>query len=64
MKEYCDKLRDARKKKEILMHDLADMLGVSRQTVCNWEGGHTIPPRNRQQELTTLLECDLMVKYV
>jgi len=39
----CDKLLDLRKKAGLSQEDVADKLGVSRQTVSKWETDQTVP---------------------
>ncbi len=41
--EIGEKLRTCRKKAAITQEDTADRLGVSRQTVSNWENGRSYP---------------------
>ena len=48
---FGKKLRDLRESHTLSKKALADRLGVSRQTVCNWENGKTLPSLARLQAL-------------
>ena len=48
-------LRKERKKLKLTQVQLADMLGVTRETIVNYERGHTIP-KARLKMLESLLE--------
>lgn len=39
----ADKIKDARTKKEYTQEQVAESLGVSRQTISNWENGKSLP---------------------
>ena len=49
-----DKLYKLRKEKGLTQSDLADKLGVSRQSVSNWEVGSVVPSTKRLKDLSHL----------
>lgn len=54
-----DKLYKLRKEKGLTQSDLADKLGVSRQSVSNWEVGSVVPSTKRLKDLSHLYEVPL-----
>lgn len=55
MMKIAQRIRNARNAKDLTQMDVANALGVSYRTVCNWECGNTIPDI---QEITLL--CGLL----
>lgn len=49
-------LMAARKNKNLTQTDVARKLGVSMQTLCNWERGYTIPNIMQFQQLCDIYE--------
>ncbi|WP_416232325.1 helix-turn-helix transcriptional regulator [Clostridium kluyveri] len=49
-----EKLLDLRKKEGLSQEDVADKLGVSRQTVSKWETGQTVPELAKVKLLSQL----------
>ena len=39
----------------LTQEELADSLGVSRVTVCNWESGHNLPKAKRLRDVAAAL---------
>ena len=52
-----DLIRAARERAGLTQAELGDLLGVSRNTVLNWEV-HDLPPRNRLGKLQEVLKLD------
>ena len=48
-------LRAARKAKKLTQIDLASYLGITNQTVNNWEHGRSIPTLEQAQKLSKIL---------
>lgn len=49
--ELAENLRLLRKKQGVSQEELADAIGVSRQAISKWEGGHTKPDMERAAAL-------------
>lgn len=58
-----DRIRKARERRRWTQQELADLVGVSRETVGNWETGQT-SPRNRMQRLIEVLGSDFDPGFV
>lgn len=52
-----DLIRAARERAGLTQAELADQLGVSRNTILNWEK-HDLPPRNKLGKLQEVLKLD------
>ena len=65
MKMLSDNLISLRKMKKMTQEDLADKLGVSRQTVSKWETGDSVPDMEMGMKLADVLEVSLdeMMNY-
>ena len=48
-----------RKEKGLTQKDLADMLGVKRMTIYNYEAGIRKPSIDRLKKIAGILECDI-----
>ncbi|MGM9972153.1 MAG: helix-turn-helix domain-containing protein [Anaeroplasmataceae bacterium] len=61
---FADKLINLRKKANMSQEELADMLGVSRQSVSKWEGAQSIPEINKVIELSKIfgVSTDYLLK--
>ncbi len=55
---FGEKLRELRKSHTLSKKALADRLGVSRQTVCNWEKDKTTPSLKRLQRLAACFQLE------
>lgn len=55
----------ARKKKGLSQEDVAEKLGVSRQTISKWETDETLPDIRQSKKLATLygLSLDELIEY-
>lgn len=53
------KLMFKRKEKGLTQKDLADMLGVKRMTIYNYEAGIRKPSIDRLKKIAGILECDI-----
>ena len=60
----ADKIIDLRKKAGWSQEELADKLGVSRQSVSKWEGAQSIPDMNKILQLSELfgVSTDYLLK--
>ena len=54
---FGDKLANLRKQKNLTQEQLADMLGVSRQSVSKWESDISYPETEKLISLARLFEC-------
>lgn len=61
MKENVKYLREWREQAGFSQEVLADRLGVSRQTVINWESGATSPPMSRLVQIAQVLSVPLHI---
>lgn len=43
--------RSVRRENNILQSDIAEKVGVSYQTVSNWERGYSFPPRSKWKKI-------------
>ena len=50
-------IKAAREKKGYSQKQLADLMGVSQPTVCDWETGRKSPASKNLKKLSELLEC-------
>lgn len=57
------KIIQKRKEHHMTQQQLADLIGVSRQSVAQWEGGHTCPDMDRMVQLARVLNvsCDYLL---
>ncbi len=56
---FAEKLRQLRKQKNLSQEKIADLLGVSRQSVSKWENGLSQPDTNNLIRLAEILEVSL-----
>lgn len=54
-----EKIIELRKKENLTQEKLAEKLGVSRQTICNWESDSTSPDIKQAKELTQIFKISL-----
>ncbi len=52
---FCDRLKDARKKAKFSQNELAAQLGVTQQAVGKWEGGKSSPDPSTVARIAALL---------
>ena len=60
------RLKIIRKQKGLSQSELANILGVSQNTVSQWESGDRSPSISILKQLTTILECsaDILLEDV
>lgn len=61
---FADKLITLRKKAGWSQEELAEKLGVTRQSVSKWEGAQSVPDIDKILQLARLFGCDhrLLIK--
>lgn len=57
--KFGDNLRKLRKAKKISQEELAEAVGVSRQSVSKWETGEAYPEMNNILELCKIFRCNI-----
>lgn len=57
--KFCDNLRNLRKQRKISQEDLAEKVGVSRQSVSKWECGEAYPSMDNILILCEIFKCKL-----
>lgn len=57
--KFGDNLKKIRKSKSISQEDLAEKVGVSRQSVSKWETGEAYPEMNNILELCKIFKCSI-----
>lgn len=57
--EFGEKLQNLRKASNLSQEQLADMLGVSRQSVSKWESGVTYPEMDKLIAMAKLFKCSM-----
>ncbi len=57
--KFGENLRKLRKSKNISQEDLAEKVGVSRQSVSKWETGEAYPEMNNILELCKIFKCNI-----
>ncbi len=57
--KFGDKLLELRKKKGYSQEELAEKLGVSRQSVSKWESNNTYPETEKIIQIANLFECSM-----
>ena len=57
--KFGDNLKRVRKMRKISQEDLADKLGVSRQSVSKWETGENYPSMTNIMCLCTIFKCNI-----
>lgn len=57
--KFGDNLRSLRKNKKISQEELAEKVGVSRQSVSKWETGDAYPEMNNILELCKIFNCNI-----
>lgn len=55
----CDNLRVLRAKERYSMEDIAEIIGVSRQSVAKWESGESLPDIEKCAKLAKLYKVSL-----
>jgi DNA-binding XRE family transcriptional regulator len=53
------RIRELRKEKGLYQEELANLIGVARQTVASWELDRTIPNMEDATKMTKVFNCDL-----
>ncbi len=61
MKSFGEQLSEARKLKGITQEHLAEMLGITRQGISNWERGRTFPDLDAIKQLSHILNYEFTV---
>ena len=56
---FKDNLIQLRKYKQLTQEDLAEKVGVTRQTIAKWEAGETMPDLERCRKLAEIFEVSL-----
>lgn len=59
--KFCENLQKLRKAKNISQEQLAEMLGVTRQSVSKWESGASYPEMEKLVEMCKIFHCSLDV---
>ncbi|MBQ8786363.1 MAG: helix-turn-helix transcriptional regulator [Oscillospiraceae bacterium] len=57
--KICDNLRVLRARERYSMEDIAEIIGVSRQSVAKWESGETLPDIDKCVKLAKLYKVTL-----
>lgn len=57
--KFGDKLIALRKKKKLSQEELAEKLGVSRQSVSKWESGSTYPETDKIVQICNIFDCTM-----
>lgn len=57
--KFCENLLNLRKSKNISQEQLAEMLGVTRQSVSKWESGASYPEMEKLTEMCRIFHCSL-----
>ena len=57
--KFGDNLKRVRKIRKISQEDLAEKLGVSRQSVSKWETGENYPSMTNIMSLCTIFKCNI-----
>lgn len=57
--KFGDKLIELRKKNGLSQEELAEKLGVSRQSVSKWESNNTYPETDKIIQIANLFECSM-----
>lgn len=56
---FAEKLKEARSKKGVSQEELAEMVGVSRQSVSKWESKECYPKLETLMEVVSALEISM-----
>lgn len=56
---FCESLKDYRIENQLTQSDLAKMLGVTKQTVINYENGKTYPREENLKEIESVLDLGM-----
>ena len=59
MDGFADRLYELRKANRLSQEDLAEKLGVSRQTISKWEGGITTPELEKLVQMSKIFNVNL-----
>ena len=57
--KFADNLKNIRKKRNISQEELAEKVGVSRQSVSKWETSEAYPEMNNILELSKIFHCNI-----
>ena len=57
--KFGENLKKLRKLKKISQEELAERVGVSRQSVSKWETGDAYPEMNNILELCKIFKCNI-----
>ena len=57
--KFGDKLLELRKKNGLSQEELAEKLGVSRQSVSKWESNQTYPETDKIIQIANLFDCSM-----
>ena len=57
--KFGDKLIELRKKNGYSQEELAEKLGVSRQSVSKWESNNTYPETDKIIQIANLFDCSM-----
>lgn len=57
--KFGDKIYNLRKQKNITQEEFGDMVGVSRQTVSQWEANVMSPKADKLQKICEVLNVDV-----
>ena len=57
--KFGDKLIELRKKNGLSQEELAEKLGVSRQSVSKWESNNTYPETDKIVQIANLFDCSM-----
>ena len=55
----CDNLKQLRTARGLTQAEVAQRLGVTRQTISSYESGRTMPDLETLKQLADILGCDL-----
>ena len=56
----CESIQILRKKQHLTQESLAELVGVTRQTIAKWESGESIPDLDLAGQLGDALDVDLV----
>ncbi|MBL8518211.1 MAG: helix-turn-helix transcriptional regulator [Betaproteobacteria bacterium] len=57
---YATRLRDAREALNLTQEETADRIGVSRQTIRDWESGKSVPTRKHHDAISDVLGVQIL----
>lgn len=56
---FAEKIKNLRKSNDLNQAEMAEKLGIVRQTIINWEKGHSQPEREDLKKLSKVFDIDL-----